>query len=107
MICLFKPMITETGGKIGPSNAELLARAVHAFCVTARRNGLLLDQPSNTSDVQEITGKRYVILQNVKGVLAVYRVRNDGMLKRLKRWPEGLLRSLPEGENGKPRAKGR
>jgi hypothetical protein len=29
-------------------------------------------------------------LRNVRGIMAVYRVRNDGALKRLKRWPEGL-----------------
>lgn len=35
-------------------------------------------------------GLRYVVLRNTRGVLAVYRVRNDGMLKRLKRWPNDL-----------------
>jgi len=28
--------------------------------------------------------KHYVVLNNVKGVLAVYRIKNDGMLRR---WP--------------------
>jgi hypothetical protein len=35
-------------------------------------------------------GKRYVVLRNTKGVLAVYRVRNDGILKGLRRWPAAL-----------------
>jgi len=32
-------------------------------------------------------GHRYVVLSNIRGLLAVYRVRNDGQLKRLRRWP--------------------
>ena len=28
-----------------------------------------------------------MVLNNVSGVLAVYRVRNNGFLKELKRWP--------------------
>jgi hypothetical protein len=31
-----------------------------------------------------------VILENVNGVLADYRVRNDGIIKGLKRWPKEL-----------------
>jgi hypothetical protein len=59
-------------------------------------------QPSWDSSTVEsckngITGKkvRYVVLRKGKNeVLAVYRVRNTGMLKRLRRWPAELL----EGE---------
>lgn len=29
----------------------------------------------------------HIVLRNVTGVLAVYRVRNSGALKKLKRWP--------------------
>jgi hypothetical protein len=36
-------------------------------------------------------GLQYVILRNVDGVLAVYRVRTDnGLLRRMKRWPAEL-----------------
>jgi hypothetical protein len=35
-------------------------------------------------------GHKYVVLRNVRGALAVYRVRNDGMLKRMKRWPVAI-----------------
>jgi hypothetical protein len=34
-----------------------------------------------------VAGLSYVVLRNARGLLAVYRVRNDGMLKGLKRWP--------------------
>ena len=33
---------------------------------------------------------RYVVLRNVNGILSVYRVRNDGKLKGLRRWPAAL-----------------
>ena len=49
-----------------------------------------IDQPAN-SGVVEHNGKAYVVLENVNGILAVYRVRNDGMLKRLRRWPTDLI----------------
>lgn len=52
-------------------------------------------QPSDTG-VREYNGKKYVILENVDGVLAVYRFKVDGFLKRLKRWPEAV-ESLPNG----------
>ena len=42
------------------------------------------------SGIKKIKGKRYVVLANAHRTLAVYRVRNDGMLKRLRRWPAEL-----------------
>ena len=50
----------------------------------------MLRKPSNSSGVEEIDGRSYVVLRNVRGVLAVYRERTDGVLKRLKRWPKEL-----------------
>jgi hypothetical protein len=49
-----------------------------------------IDQPAN-SGVIEYNGKAYVVLENFNGILAVYRIRNDGMLKRLRRWPTDLI----------------
>ena len=49
------------------------------------------DHPSEgASGPAKHKGKKYVVLRNTRGVLAVYRVRNDRMLKRLKRWPDAL-----------------
>jgi hypothetical protein len=59
-----------------------------AFAAYFRSGGI--DQPANSSGVVEHNGKAYVVLENVNGILAVYRVRNDGMLKRLRRWPSDL-----------------
>ena len=37
-----------------------------------------------------VNSRAYVVLNNVNGTLAVYRVRTDGVLKRLVRWPGEL-----------------
>jgi hypothetical protein len=48
-------------------------------------------QPSrNLSGEETVNGKRYVVLRNTNGILAVYRVKPDGALKGLKRWPAAL-----------------
>ncbi len=67
------------------SEAGLTRRAFAAYFRSGHS-----DQPANTSGVQTVDGRRYVVLRNVNGVLAVYRVRNDGMLKGLRRWPSEL-----------------
>jgi hypothetical protein len=64
---------------------ELTGRAFAAWF----RSGAI-DQPANTSGVRVHDGKNYVVLQNANGILAVYRVRNDGKLKRLRRWPKAV-----------------
>jgi hypothetical protein len=62
---------------------EMRRRAIAAWL-----RGGAQDQPGwNDSTVEEFGDKDYVVLRNVKGVMAVYRIRNDGVLKRLKRWP--------------------
>ena len=53
-----------------------------------RADGKVADQPSiSDSGTETHYGKRYIVLRNSKGTLAVYRVRRDGGLKILKRWP--------------------
>jgi hypothetical protein len=70
---------------------ELLARTIQAYYLARRRDGIIADQPSTSDSGTEIhSGKRYVVLRNSKGTLAVYRVRHDGRLKSLKRWPRLL-----------------
>lgn len=72
-------------GKASFDSTDLVRRA---FAAWFRSGGT--DQPANHSDVTEHNGHDYVVLRNVNGILAVYRVRNDGMLKRLRRWPTEL-----------------
>lgn len=62
---------------------DLMRRALAAWF---RSGGT--DQPdSKASAVERHGGLQYAVLRNVRGVLAVYRVRNDGKLKRLVRLP--------------------
>jgi hypothetical protein len=66
---------------------QLLARAFAAYF----RRGENLDQPSAAdSGHAKVDGLDYIVLRNVNGVLAVYRVRNDGSLKGLRRYPVEL-----------------
>lgn len=72
-------------------NDPLINRAFAAHCRACARMGALADQPANTSHRCSLDGKEYVVLENANGVLRVYRVRNDGILKELKRWPKELV----------------
>ena len=61
-----------------------------AFSAYFRSGGDDVAQPASSSGPVTHDGKQYVVLDNVNGVLAVYRLRNDGKLKRLRRWPAAL-----------------
>lgn len=56
-------------------------------------------QPGGDVMQYTIRGKVYVVLQNVNGILAVYRIKSDGYLKGLRRWPAVLDEIIlgPEG----------
>jgi hypothetical protein len=70
---------------------DLLRRAYAAAFRAAKLKGYVFMQPSDRrSTVEELNGRRYVVLANGYETLAVYRVRNDGMLKGLKRWSKEL-----------------
>jgi hypothetical protein len=71
-------------------HGDLQARAVTAWFKECKREGKTYEQPSGGTGVTEFHGRRYVVLSNANGILAVYRVRPDGILKRLKRWPPEL-----------------
>ena len=65
---------------------QLTSRAMSAYFRTGGS-----DQPNITlSGKRQHEGRTYVVLNNVSGLLAAYRLRNDGVLKRLKRVPAGL-----------------
>jgi hypothetical protein len=60
----------------------------------ARRHRVALpldDLPTRICE-ETIAEKAYVIMGNGTRMLAVYRVRPDGGLRWLKRWPKGLER---------------
>lgn len=70
-------------------NDDYVNRANAAYYRAAASLGGQVVQPGSTELVTH-EGLTYVVMRNVNGVLAVYRVRNDGMLKGLKRWPKAL-----------------
>ncbi len=73
---------------------ELHRRAVAAYYRIAARDGYGAVQHSErNSGYERYNGLDYVVLRNNGQTLAVYRVRNDGVLRRLKRWPAELNRN--------------
>jgi hypothetical protein len=60
---------------------DLTRRALAAYF---RSGGF--DVPDG-ADVAEHDGRLYVVLSHASGILAVYRVRGSGALRRMKRWP--------------------
>jgi hypothetical protein len=57
-----------------------------------------IDQPAGGGDVVEHQGRTYVVLSNVRGTLAVYRVRAyDGRLRRMRRWPREVAEPIESG----------
>lgn len=65
--------------------SDPLRRAILAYL-----KGRAVTLPDETSSVVTLAGLKYAVLR-VKGEpLAIYRVRPNGMLKRLKRPPAGL-----------------
>ncbi|HEY3356886.1 MAG TPA: hypothetical protein VGQ83_26790 [Polyangia bacterium] len=79
------PRQTDPTQKLKMMSGDLERRALAAYF---RSGGT--DQPAGGAQFVEVGGKAYVTLSNVRGMLAVYRVRNDGQLKGLKRWPHEL-----------------
>jgi hypothetical protein len=75
-----------------PSNRDLERRALAAYF---RSGGHA--QPRGGGNVVDHDGKTYVVLSNINRTLAVYRVRNDGMLKNLRRPPREVAPDWYEG----------
>lgn len=66
-------------------NEDLVKRAIASYL----RNGGP-DQPGKGCEVREFDGRRYVVLRNVRGVLAVYLQEGVLMLRRQDEWPPSL-----------------
>ena len=69
---------------------DLLRRAYAAYFRSPDGSGHFKDQPASDSGVEVHNGKYYVVLRNARGVLMVYRLRNDGALKGLRRYPKAF-----------------
>lgn len=71
---------------------QLEKRALSAYYRAAAQTEGSPNQPGAV-DTVEHDGLTYIVLSNVNGILAVYRVRTvngEPMLKGLKRWPKSL-----------------
>ena len=74
------------------NNEKLLKRAFSAYFKLAEEGFL---QPSSIdSTVEDHNEKTYVVLRNTSGILAVYRLRNNGLLRRLKRPPKTIKEQI-------------
>lgn len=75
---------------LGEDKANYGPRAVAAYFKTEH----MPDQPGSY-DLWEYKGKKYIVLgggrANDAGFLAMYRIKNDGVLRRLKRFPACLV----------------
>lgn len=70
---------------------DVVSRALRSYFKTARKEGYSAAQPSVVgSHQQEVADRSYVVLRNGSGILAVFRIRTNDKLKRLRRWPTEL-----------------
>ena len=84
---------------------DLIERAIRAYCTRERRAGHIVQQPSSSSytfspypswwdgSVEHASTDKstYIVLENVNGVLAVYRMKDDGHIEYVAR-TTGLMR---------------
>lgn len=77
------------GSADGATEDRLGSRAMAAYWRTEQ----VPQQPSEP-DLYRVEGRLHVVLANGGGILAVYRVKNDGALRRLKRIPKCLIAAV-------------
>lgn len=96
----------------GDVEADLVERAIRAYCTRERRAGRVVQQPSlpgsytfsPCSDYLHGDGafttdrNTYAVLTNINGVLGVYRLRDDGHIEYVapKYWPDALVEAERE-----------
>lgn len=67
---------------------DTLNRAFRAYLAT---DGVAAPQPIERHSAElKLNGLRYVVLSDGAHVVAVYRIKNNGALRRMKEWPIGL-----------------
>ena len=66
------------------ADETLTRRALAAYF---RSDDFAMQPADGMSGLVVHNDKAYIVLRNSYDTLAVYRVRNDGILKRLRRWP--------------------
>jgi hypothetical protein len=63
---------------------------VRRGCAAYVRAGTDPQPSSRTSTVQRLNGLWYVVLRSGRTTLGVYRIKPDGRLRKLRRWPDDL-----------------
>lgn len=76
---------------------QLEHRALMAYFKQATRDSERVVQPESVEG-RELDGRQYIVLVS-QGILAVYRIKNDGLLRRLKRYPKELIRIYDQGDD--------
>jgi len=69
-------------------NDDLKNRAFTAYFKYLKRNGFMFIQPCGDVLKETVKAKDYIILYNGNGILSVFRIRPNGILKMLKRYPK-------------------
>ena len=67
-----------------------LRRARIAYFRAEVHRGITAPPPVTAATLVEHQDTTYVVLRNDTTVLAVYKIRADGILQRMHRWPEAL-----------------
>ncbi len=77
---------------------ELVTRAIRAYFTRMRREGIHSPaQPANTSGLRTYGGREFVVLENINGPQAVYKVKDNGRIEYVEYsdWPVGLSMTPP------------
>jgi hypothetical protein len=88
--------MTKSVSQYPLDSKDLLRRAFAAYFRSSQSPSPA--QPANDSDIETVGDKSYVVLRNVRGIIAVYRILNSGALKRLRRWPKETRELLKDEE---------
>ncbi|ECX5877003.1 hypothetical protein H0K60_004462 [Salmonella enterica] len=72
------------------SHEDILRRALAAYLRSGAADPAFRQPATELCRVEALGGLTYAVIRNVEGLLAVYRVRNDGMLRRMVRPPRAL-----------------
>lgn len=83
---VLKPYEASKGKQSPTTDQQLIDRAYIRY----HQNHPWDQNISDKSIATDSTGKQYVVFRNATGILAVYRLRSDGALKELKRWPKEI-----------------
>ncbi len=68
-------IMTTTDMSFGPLPSDLFERACRAYAAHANPNGHIIEIPSSyDSDLVKWRGHEYVVLRNINGVRAVFRI---------------------------------